>query len=76
MLVAYGSPVGQEDVYPRFWVVKGSGARSKYIVALDFLPEVISCAICPCSAEKLTIAFYWDFSELLFEYALLTSSEN
>ena len=45
MLGAYGSIVGQEEVYIRCVNVESSGTGSKYIVALEFVPEVINCAI-------------------------------
>ena len=38
MIGAYGSPVGQSDVYPCCLIVEGYGTGSKYIVALEFVP--------------------------------------
>ena len=45
MLGAYNSIVGQTEIYPRYVIVEGSGTGSKYIIALEFVPEAISCAI-------------------------------
>ena len=45
MIGAYGSLVVQVDVYPRCAFVEGSGAESKYIVALEFILEIINFAI-------------------------------
>ena len=45
MLGAYGSLVGQAEVYPRCVIMERSGTGSKYIVALEFVPAVINCAI-------------------------------
>ena len=44
MIGAYDYLVGQSEVYPHCVIFEGSGAGSKYIVALEFLPEVINCA--------------------------------
>ena len=45
MLGAYISLVGQAEVYPSCMIVGGSGIGIKYIVVLEFAPEVINCAI-------------------------------
>ena len=45
MLGTYGSLLGQMEVYPRFFIVEGSGTRIKYIVSLEFVSEVIYCDI-------------------------------
>ena len=45
MLGANGSLVGQTEVYPHCVILEGSGNGSKYIVAMEFLPEAINCAI-------------------------------
>ena len=45
MLGAYGYLIGQVDIYPRCVIVEGYGTGRKYIVALEFVPEVINCAI-------------------------------
>ena len=45
MIGAYGSILGQAEVYQCCVIVEGSVTGSKYIVALEFVPEVINCAI-------------------------------
>ena len=45
MLDAYSSLLGETEVDPRCVILEGSGTGSKYIVVLDFVPEVINCAI-------------------------------
>ena len=45
MLGAYGSLVGQTEVYPSCVIVEGSSTGSKHIVALEFIPEAINCDI-------------------------------
>ena len=45
MIGAYGSLVVHADVYSLFVIVEGSETGSKYIVALEFVPEVTNCAI-------------------------------
>ena len=45
MIGTYGYLVVQVEVYPCYGIVEGSGKGSKYIVALEFVPEVINCTI-------------------------------
>ena len=68
MLGAYGSLVGQAEVYLRCVSVEGSGTGSKYIVAPEFLPEVINCAIVLVVVVVVILA-------LLFSLILVSASE-
>ena len=45
MIGACSSLISQSEVYPSCMIVGGSGIGIKYIVVLEFAPEVINCAI-------------------------------
>ena len=45
MLVAHAFLMVQSEVYPRCVIVEGSGTGIKYIIALNFVPEVINFSI-------------------------------
>ena len=57
MLGAYISLVGQTEVYPSCVIVEGSGTGSKHIVALEFVPYIINCAIVLVVIVVLALVF-------------------
>ena len=66
MLGAYGSLVGQVEVYPCCVIVEGFGTGIKCIVALEFAPEVINCAISACSAKIVDNSLPLGFRQQFF----------
>ena len=45
IIIACGYLLGQVEVYTNCVIVKWSGTKSKYIIALEFAPKVINCDI-------------------------------